>query len=606
MRRLAPAALILLTGCMGELVGPRADVVTPPGTTTEILPDGGTRVLVDQFTCDPNASTSPEVVLRLTPDQYENALRGLLGRAFTTAQVDAALSSSAVAPKLAAIPDDGSTHRAELTYDSMDQRISPLLVEPQFDVATALGEWIANDPARLATFTRRFGGATACATPASQTCADAVIEGLGRVALRRAVDDEDRAQYRGVYGDTTYGGHAALIASFLVSPDFLFRTEFRGTELDGRSDLTALTSFEIANRLAFALTNAPPDDALLDAAAADFTGAGLTLDEQVTRLLSSPQAKGQFEHFFRQWLRLDRVSGINPSAVSSLSLMYPDSSAPSLPMTTDLQQLRLDAFEEMVELMTFSAEHGTLRDALTSDVSFARSADLARVYGVQPWSGDENALVHFPTGQRAGLFTRAGYLLSGYPDTNPVMRGARLRVEYLCDAMEPPANTTPPASYMPPAVLTVRNVVEAKTQIPGTACQGCHQSSINPLGFPFESYDAFGRFRTQEALFLQDGSVGSWVAVNSTTRPDLDRNGGAATVTDGVAMSGLLADSQRVSACYARHTFRYVTGRKEVSATDGCTLNAMERAASTKSLRDVVRALATSSDFTRRRMPPGN
>jgi hypothetical protein len=290
MRRLAPVALIVVTGCMGEIVGPRAETITPPGTTTEVLPDGGTRTLVDQFTCDPNASTSPEVVLRLTPEQYRNALTAVLGRAFTSTQVAAALSAPAVAPRLAAIPVDGSTHRAELTYDSMDQRISPLLVEPQFDVATALGEWIANDPQRLQTFTRRFGGATACATPASQTCADAVIEGLGRVALRRALDDEDRAQYRGVYGDTTYGGHAALIAAFLIAPDFLFRTEFRGTALDGRTDLTQLTSFETANRLAFALTNAPPDDALLDAAAADFTGAGNTLDEQVTRLLSSPSA----------------------------------------------------------------------------------------------------------------------------------------------------------------------------------------------------------------------------------------------------------------------------------------------------------------------------
>ena len=332
MRRAFLVLAVGLSGCVGELTGPRDPTSDLP--TVEVLPDGGTRSLVDQFQCDPATSTSPEVVLRLTPDQYRNALRAVLARAFTAAEVDAALATPAIAGQLSALPVDGSTHRAELTYDSMDQRISPLLVGPQFEIATAIGQWISNDSARLATFARHFGGATACATVSSPACADAVIDGLGRVALRRAVDDEDRAQYRGVYDDPTFGGHQALIAAFLMSPDFLFRTEFRGDALEGRSDLTALTPFETANRVAFALTNAPPDDALLDAAAAGFSGPGASLEEQVTRLLESPNAKGQFEHFFRQWLRLDRVAGINPSAVSSLSLNYPDHSAPSLPATT--------------------------------------------------------------------------------------------------------------------------------------------------------------------------------------------------------------------------------------------------------------------------------
>lgn len=617
MRHLVFVALMLV-GCTGEIVGPRSEFIPSSngggvgstggggGGTIEMLPDGGTRVRIDMFACEPAADPSAEVVLRLTPEQYRNALTAVLARAFTAQQVDAALS--AVAPRLAALPVDGSTHRAELTYDSMDQRISPLLVEPQFDVATTLGSWIATDSTRLSTFARHYGGAAACATVSGQTCVDAVIEGLGKVALRRPLDDDDRAQYRGVYGDATYGGWTALIASFLIAPDFLFRTEFRGDAIDSRTDFTSLTPHETANRVAFALTNAPPDDALLAAADANFTGAGNTLDEQVTRLFESSEASAQFDHFFRQWLRLDRVSGINPSAVSSLELDYPDSSAPSLPSTTDLTQYRLDAYEEMVELMNWHAARGSLRDAIVSDVSFARSSDLARAYGVQPWNGDQNALVHFPSGQRAGLFTRAGYLLSGYPDTNPVMRGARLRVEYLCDAMEPPANTTPPSSYMPPSVPTVRNVVTGKTEIPGTACQGCHQTAINPLGFSFESYDAFGRFRTQEPLFTQQGDVGSWVPVDSTTRPNVELNGSMNTARNGVELSAQLADSQRISACYARHTFRYLTGRHETLSTQGdsCTLNALERAAGTGSLRDVVRALVTSRDFTRRRMPAGN
>ncbi len=593
---------LLLCGC-------EASIVVPPGFIPEGTEDAKDAGRPDWFTCVDGADPSAEVVLRLTPTQYRNALEELLMRAYPEDDVRALLASAAIAPHLSALPVDGHSLRAELFYDSMDQRISPLLVAPQFEVATAIADWVARDTARLRTFTTRFGNATACTNVMSDACRDAVVDGFGRLALRRPLEQEDRAQYVGAFtASGTWGGYRGVIAALLMSPDFIFRTEFRGEAIDARDDFTQLTSYETASRVAFALTNAPPDDALLAAASRNFEGEGFTLNEQLTRLLATPRAKAQFGRFFRQWLRLDRVNGINPSAASSLTLEYPDNSAPALPADTNLQQLRLDAFDEMVELMTWYAERGSLRDALTSDISFARSTTLAQVYGVAPWNGSEDELVHFPKGQRAGLFTRAGYMLSGYPDTNPVMRGARLRVEYLCDAMEPPADTSPPANYMPPAVMTVRNVVEAKTQIPGSGCQGCHQISINPLGFPFESYDAFGRYRTQQPIYDVQGNVASWEPVNATTRPDLDRNGTRDLATDGVSLSNLLADSQRVQACYARHAFRYLQGRHEKLGDneDACVLNNMERAAGTGSLQDVVRALTQSRDFTRRRTPAEN
>ncbi len=594
LKRLWLISCALFAACSGEIVGPRADQVS-----TTVDPKDPAVLRPEWFTCEPEADPSPEVVLRLTPTQYRNTLEDLLTRAFTPAQVQSLFSTASVAANLTGLPVDGSTHRSEVTYDSMDQRISPLLTQPQFELATAVGEWISNDPSRLLAFTTTFGH---CTTPSQASCVDAVIDGFGARALRRPVDDEDRTSYRGAYEDTGYGGYKALIAAMLMSPDFLFRAEFRGEAIDARTDFTRLTPYELANRVSYALLNSMPDDALLDAAAAGFTSQ--TLETQTARLLTTPRAKAQSEHFYRQWLRLDRVPGFNPSAVSALELQYPDSSAPALPADTDLVQLRLDAFQESVDLMTYYAERGSLKDAISSDVSFARTPALAQLYGVPAWDGSDT-LVHFPAGQRAGLFNRAAYLLSGYPDTNPVMRGARLRVEFLCDAMEPPANTTPPSNYVAPAVLTVRNVVTAKTEIAGSACQGCHQHSINPLGFSLESYDALGRYRKQEPLHDMNGAVSSWVPVDASTIPNIDRNGTPTRVSDGVGLSALLADSQRLHACYARHTFRYVLGRKEANA-DNCALASMERAAGTGSLRDVMRGLTASKGFALRRMPAGN
>jgi hypothetical protein len=90
--------------------------------------------------------------------------------------------------------------------------------------------------------------------------------------------------------------------------------------------------------------------------------------------------------------------------------------------------------------------------------------------------------------------------------------------------------------------------------------------------------------------------------------PSINRDGTQDTATNGVELSKLLADSQRLHACYARHVFRYLQGRSEEldKNEDACALQNMQHAATDGSLQDVVRALTQSSAFTRRRMPPGN
>jgi hypothetical protein len=77
-------------------------------------------------------------------------------------------------------------------------------------------------------------------------------------------------------------------------------------------------------------------------------------------------------------------------------------------------------------------------------------------------------------------------------------------------------------------------------------------------------------------------------------------------VNGAVQLSAALAESQRLHSCFARHVFRSVEGRHESTSLDACTLDAMERAAGTGSIEDVVRALITSPDFTRRLMPAVN
>lgn len=622
--------LFLLTACSGELIGGAAergvpvDPTNPTNPTRPIDPANPNPTnpnptnpnptnpttpepLPPIFECDAAVDPSPTVVLRLTKSQYRATVSDLLTHALPAATVSSFLGQGEVARALAALPDDGSADKSRVTYETQDQRISTLLVEPQVDVATEIGGWIAGDPTRLATFVRAFGSASACGTVTSSGCVDSFITGFGERALRRPLDvaDGDAAFYRGAYDDATYGGYRGLIAAFLLAPGFLFRTELKGTLESGRDDLVRLTPFELASRLSYTFAGTMPDDALFAAARANFSGAGNTVGEQLDRLLAQPRARQHFEGFYRQWLRLNRVPGFNPSATSALAVQDPDGLGAPLPATLDLAQFRLDAFDEQVALMnhyTFDAPAGSMRDALTSTRSFARSASVASVYGVAAWSGDAAQVVSLPAGQRAGLFTRAAFLLSGYPDTNPIHRGARLQVEYLCGVMDPPANVSTPSQYMAPAIPTVRNLVAAKTQIAGTACAGCHSQIINPLGFALEQYDAFGRNRRKEPIHDATGAITSWEPVDFTATSFISREADT-TTHDALELSAALAGSDRFHACYARNVFRSFVGREEATS-DACVLSALQQASASGSLKDVARALAQSRDFTLRRFTP--
>jgi hypothetical protein len=61
-------------------------------------------------------------------------------------------------------------------------------------------------------------------------------------------------------------------------------------------------------------------------------------------------------------------------------------------------------------------------------------------------------------------------------------------------------------------------VVERITEMPGTACAGCHATIINPLGFATESFDALGRVRSEQRLFDDAGKEVGRVPVDTRSR----------------------------------------------------------------------------------------
>jgi hypothetical protein len=153
------------------------------------------------------------------------------------------------------------------------------------------------------------------------------------------------------------------------------------------------------------------------------------------------------------------------------------------------------------------------------------------------------------------------------------------------------------------------------------SCWHCHEK-MNPLGYTFESYDDFGRYRMEEFLEYPEHLI--------EKRPDSDRernhlidlrdtyttlpvdSSGYLEGTGDEALDGELKDaidlaerlssSRRVRQSFIRHAFRYFMGRNEF-LSDSKTLIDAENAyvESGGSFDAVIVSLLTSDSFIHRK-----
>jgi hypothetical protein len=151
----------------------------------------------------------------------------------------------------------------------------------------------------------------------------------------------------------------------------------------------------------------------------------------------------------------------------------------------------------------------------------------------------------------------------------------------------PPANI--PALPTPPAGQTNRKTIEDLTQDPNTICSTCHAAIINPLGFPFESYDAIGGFRTQDAK----------QPVDTHSEPVLD--GASVPVAGALELIDALAKSDSVHGCYAQHWLEYMYGRPLADQDDPLITRLAEQSLSKNApVEDMIVGLVTSPAFLSR------
>ncbi|MFN0067496.1 MAG: DUF1592 domain-containing protein [Limisphaerales bacterium] len=258
----------------------------------------------------------------------------------------------------------------------------------------------------------------------------------------------------------------------LKSPRFLF------PDLGGSPDDHA-----VAARLALALWDSLPDDALRGAAAAGLLRTPEQVRAQSQRMMDDARARAKLREFFDHWLMVHEAADLTKDAK-----VYPGFNAA---IVADLRE-SLGAFVEHVVW----GESSDYRKLLLSEEIFLNPR-LAEYYGVPAPADGGFAPVKFDPAERAGIFTHPFLLAAfSYPKaTSPIHRGVFLTRNVLGRFLKPPPQAIAFEDDRFDPTLTMREKVAELTGKP--ACMSCH-TTINPLGFSLEHFDAVGRWRTTD------------------------------------------------------------------------------------------------------------
>ncbi len=320
-------------------------------------------------------------------------------------------------------------------------------------------------------------------TGSEATQARKIIRRFATQAFRRPITPGEEETLYGIYRASAARGRGfrdsvkdALLVT-LTTPQFLFLVEKSATPA-----AEPLDGYELASKLSYFLWNGPPDQRLLQLAAAG-TLRG-QLNAEVKRMLADAKFSGFLGEFVPQWLNLDKFQVLEPDR-----RQFPDLT----------HATRAQLAQEPVEYMRYLVAHNLPASNLVKSDFVVMNEAVAGYYGLgdKVGSGFQFVAIKPDRPDLGGLMTDAAVLsgLSDGRESNPVRRGAWLARKIIA---EPPPNPPPNVPPLPEDSkgLTLRQRIEQHRSAP--ACRSCH-SRIDPWGIALEGYDAGGRLKKTAA-----------------------------------------------------------------------------------------------------------
>ena len=451
---------------------------------------------------------------------------------------------------------------------------STLMMSEVLTIAREIGEGMIDDPAPL----------DACLNDAEpdEACRTKAFSDLAELIWRRPIEDEELERVEAFYDQmaSLYGAPSALrltVRRLLSAPGALYRSE-RG-ELNEALGVRELSTYEIADQIAYTLTDAPPDEALRQAAASGTLRDPGQVAAHVQRILEPQPSRDDsvaveihqaqriygLMRFFREWLEVDDVEeAIKPDVRKHVINAYyshldrKDKALQGVPSEERAKRWLDNEMMLFVRRVLWEGE-GTLKALLTSDETYY-SKTLSAYYGFPLDARPDGVVAPMQHGRR-GLLMQGGFLLA-HDSTSS--RGLFIRTKLLCQPVDEPLDDIDMDLDGQSEALAMGgmrpNPREVRRQhLESPACAGCH-ASIDPLGFPFDGFDEYGVERT-----LWDGyAIDTQGEITDTDLID----GPVATPQE---LIETLADSSQVRACFVRQLFTFVHGR-EPGEGDSCVL----------------------------------
>jgi hypothetical protein len=530
----------------------------------QILPD----VLADADPCTSNAP-GPRKVWRLTAPEFAASIHSIFGDTANAAPVATVFSDTAV---------------LGFSIDANSLLVQGLNASQLEDNAEAIAAWAAS-AGKLA----QFNSCAATTTAPTSSCATSFIQAFGRAAFRTtlATSDARLTTYAKLFmaGTSNSDGAQAVISAMLQSPYFIYRLEL-GKQSGSNF---ALTPYEVASELAYTLTGTAPDSTLLTAADSVNSGSmsmSAMVDAQASRLIASGSASNATAvmGFMNGWLGLSRLF-----TTAKDTTVYTMSATTQTEMQTESQDLIIEAFNG----------GGTIGSVLTADHSFLNK-DLATFYGL-PSSVTNSLGTSFTSVKYTSPITRdpgllaTGTILNGYarPNTDsPTQRGHMIRSRMLCQDISPP----PPGldTTFKPATTVETTRDHFINEHEQGQCAGCHKL-MDWIGFAFENYDGWGRYRTT------DNGLPVLDTATIYSAPDDMKDDPVTGLSGSGGLAAYLAQSNRVTHCMERYWTYYTYGSSSW-AQDACTYDAIYNESKTNgfSLKSVLMAIIHAPTFTTR------
>jgi hypothetical protein len=276
---------------------------------------------------------------------------------------------------------------------------------------------------------------------------------------------------------------ADTLAVVMASPGFVFLNE----EANVRPGTRLVSPRDIANRLSYFLTSAPPDEKLYQAVEAGAMSDRDAYHKEIDRILTENN-RLLAEGFSSQWADFVRFDGI------SVSKKYPTYAA----------GLRHSMKQEVITyFQTLLRENLPVSNLIQSDFATV-NAQLATHYGIPGVTTNEFVKVKLPPDfPRGGYLTQGAFLVAGSNGerTSPPIRGMILMNRFLNSPPPPPPPNVPELGSGAEGLITNRQLVELhQTQV---QCASCHRK-MDAIGLALENFDTIGRWQENERVTLRE------------------------------------------------------------------------------------------------------